>query len=626
MAEVGGTRYTPGRSEVIVDPATGRNFDFELLPVAVGEPIALEIFRLTEDDATMRTRHGASQVLPLIQQELRDRGVKSAMVFAPRLSFKKASIQRFAAEQAKVLHTAINDAAEDEDRFTEQGYTIRRTPEIEEVYVVGNSEGGFYDGAGRITSKLEEVLPRKNSQLAIDGFLRYILVLNSSIFGDSEDFIKASAAFDFSQFKNIDRILFETRQGEIRLVFDRSVYNSLNDGHLPPPKERQLYRQQLNHQLLANNPNAFRAVRERFDDLSLLGILTDEIQESTVMCASSFLKQGQKEPAIWAINKFADIHLTAAERDLHRKILSGERIPYIVGAHSQVCWLVYQLLYKDSDEHIEQFIKVITMALTNENLYLRTQAAIGLIGLTWRRCVWVDGVWILPEAMRMKIRDLAFTSVRENRDFPAVIEVLIQAFQWIRDITEHEALELQDIFSTVTERDALQSAVYFDFFLCFWRPRWEPEFRPGSFLEGLKATLSGASERRRVGAWVLSRELEAGNLTLVETRDIIDALFFSTFQGEAALHVYAVVKTVLKLDANYGFECFYRALEQQSWPIEGHRFSGAYQIEDILRQIEQSGDQTRLRTALDVICQRLHPNNRHFFPFVSSHCGGTLPN
>jgi hypothetical protein len=466
-----------------------------------------------------------------------------------------------------------------------------------------------------------EVLPRKNSQLAIDGYLRCVLVLNSSIFGDSEDFIKASAAFDFSNFQNIDLIFFEPSPGLIRLVFDREVYNALICNDLPPPQKRQLFMQQLNYRLLAKDPNAFRFVQERLEDLSLSGILTDEISDSTVMCADTLLKQGNKDPAVWAVDRFADAPLTRLEVDLHKKILDGERVPYIVGVRSQVCWLVYQLLYKDSDGHIEQFIDAISKALANDNLYIRTQAAIGLIGLTWRRCCWVEGTWILPETTRARIRDLVFTSIRANQDFPVVIEALLQAFPWLRDVTEDEAQELQAIVSVVTENDALQNAMYFDFFLCFWRPRWEPEFRPAIFLERLKAILSAPSERRRVGAWVLSRELEAGNLNLEEARDIINnVLLVSPFQEEAALHVYAVVKTVLKLDADYGVECFCTALKQQSWPAESHRFPGAYQIEDIFRQIERSGDQTKLRMVLNEICPRLNADYRIFFPFVSSLC------
>jgi hypothetical protein len=136
MGEIRGTPYMAGRAEVVVDDATGRNFDFELLAVNAGEPIALEIFRLTEDDATMRAMHRSHQVLPLIERALRDRGVRSVMIFAPRLSFKRSPIARFAVEQAEALHSALSVSDNATDVRTDQGYTIRATPEIDDVYVV----------------------------------------------------------------------------------------------------------------------------------------------------------------------------------------------------------------------------------------------------------------------------------------------------------------------------------------------------------------------------------------------------------------------------------------------------------------------------------------------------------
>ena len=165
-------------------------------------------------------------------------------------------------------------------------------------------------------------------------------------------------------------------------------------------------------------------------------MLTPQLQEATVTCADVFLKNGDKNSALWAAKVFANAPVTEAEADQHVKIVEGERPFFIVGVRSQVCWLIYQLIYKESDDHIDDFIDVISYALENRNLYLRTQASVALIGLAWRRCVWVDGVWILPERVRSRIRELLFTPFRANRDSQIVTEGLVHVLEWVRDVND----------------------------------------------------------------------------------------------------------------------------------------------------------------------------------------------
>ena len=125
------------------------------------------------------------------------------------------------------------------------GTQSTRVMTSERPTLLAGVEGGFYDGPGIVRARLLEVLPRKNSQLQVEGFSRFVLVLNSSIIVDSEDFTRAIAAFDFSHLSNIDRIYFELRSGGIKLVFDREVFDSLRREDLPPAYGRLLYQEIL---------------------------------------------------------------------------------------------------------------------------------------------------------------------------------------------------------------------------------------------------------------------------------------------------------------------------------------------------------------------------------------------
>ena len=115
---------------------------------------------------------------------------------------------------------------------------------------------------------------------------------------------------------------------------------------------------------------------------------------------------------------------------------------------------------------------------------------------------------------------------------------------------------------------------------------------------------------------------EAGALTIVQVRSIVEALLSGPYQGDAAFYVYEVIKLLLKLDADYGLECFYKALHRQPWTAENNQFAGAYQIEEVLRQLRGLGNDAAIRVAAELICPQLNVHNVRFFPSLASLLGG----
>lgn len=350
LGEKEGVALKPGRSEVVVDPASRRNFDFELLGEAGHPNIALEVVRLTHDEASLKAHRGWHQVCPAIEEELKALGYNSLFILAPRLYFKQAAIFQFAKEQADLINRLIQTIpSDDEEGIRGHGYTIHTRRDYGGVHVTGSPEGGFIDGPGIAITQLKPRLDKKNSQLDVAGFRRYLLVINQNIFVDTESFISGLRQLPFHEYGNIDRVYLQQWNEVAYIAFDREVYDALNTHEALPSEQLNLYIVLLKQLLSIGEERAFRRLQIHHDHLEKLGFLDDDLRRAALHCANQLLKCGQVQPAIWTICTYQSTPTGDDEAELNQRLLKGEEVIFIQGVHASIQWLVYKLLFQDCD-------------------------------------------------------------------------------------------------------------------------------------------------------------------------------------------------------------------------------------------------------------------------------------
>jgi hypothetical protein len=220
--------------DVVVDPATNRNFDYRL---GLGERrVALELFRLVKNEAELARDKVWSEVAHLLERELNDRSVKGYLLTTPSyFNVPKVKREAFAKQFADRVQQVI-DATPDAEEIAFNGFKLNRIEGLDGIVCSSFGKGGAINPAGIALAALEEKLPNKNDQLSIDDHQRIILVVNWAYVVDAGDVVEAATQIDFARLANIDKVFFEVTPGNFQLVFDRAGFTADPKSSLSRPK------------------------------------------------------------------------------------------------------------------------------------------------------------------------------------------------------------------------------------------------------------------------------------------------------------------------------------------------------------------------------------------------------
>ena len=108
LRERHGHDYTVTGENVVTNPLTGRDYDYELTPNAQGLPIiALEIFRIVGDERDLAHHNAWSDVVNRLTAELNVRGVTGYLIRTPHFNIAKSKRKQFASETADRIAATI---------------------------------------------------------------------------------------------------------------------------------------------------------------------------------------------------------------------------------------------------------------------------------------------------------------------------------------------------------------------------------------------------------------------------------------------------------------------------------------------------------------------------------------
>ncbi len=457
-----------------------KDFDYQLQSAA-GSRIAVEIFRLVEDERDIARSNTWSNVARLLREALRKRKVSGFLISAPHFVVKKHAIPAFVDRVADELEAAIRSNA-DKDYFELDEYEFRRVASFDSISFMLSGDARWLDPTGMAVLGFQRKLPTKNEQVDISCHERILLVLNWGTFVEPSDAIHALTRIDFAPFKNIDKIVFEQRPDDFRDAFDRRVLNAIRTRNLGISVDS-LLSETLRYGLENNDPEAFAYVRVRTAAVGNVSWLSDNgVRENLVRYATNALKGGSKAEALWTIRYLHndldpppdganDADDTEGKFNYHRQILAGEKVSIITTVRGHLCGLMCQVIGQNDPCDYAEIISILSRYLSEPNLYIRTQAAYPLCELVRRRNATrnEDGSAFLwaPEE-RAQSTSLAFRLLRENTKFPRVLRAALHVFAYYRDLSEHEAAEVLDTFIESNDEDILSDVasllIYFAVF------------------------------------------------------------------------------------------------------------------------------------------------------------------
>jgi hypothetical protein len=466
-------------SDVVVDPTTNINFDYQLK--SGPDLIALELFRLVETTEEIKRGKAWSQISNLIADKLRKKGVKGFTIQTPNaFNVPTNKIEKFADKMADRLHQAIQNNSHAES-IEESGFEAQRIKDFEDVSMFTVGPGGAVNPTGMAHSIIDRKLPKKNKQLAVAEHERIVVIVNGLPLVGTDNVIEACSLIDFSQFQNIDKVFLEVPHSEpprFAPVYDRRVYDAFREGGAAPKQVDPLFVSWLTNHLSRKHPQAFPLIREITERERTLLWLPPFSREQLVPLGEDFVQEGRADELHWIVEHLKDDPDPSIEpreddpdgrSNEHLRVLRGEESRIITSVRGRLCWLLMRMVVHPRTEDYDQIFKIVAALATGKNLYVRQQATVPLIELARRRLTKMsDGPRFMSDELAAQVLALVLHMIEENRDFPVILEWIAHVMGWIRDLNDEQAFHVLNRFLVIQASEAANDiswmAIYFSVF------------------------------------------------------------------------------------------------------------------------------------------------------------------
>jgi hypothetical protein len=347
LRECHGQNYVATEEDVVTNPVTGRDYDYELAPKEQGLPIiALEIFRIVGDKRDLAHHKAWSDVVNRLTAELNTRDITGYLIRTPRFNIPKSKRKQFASETVERIAAAIVAHA-DQEEFSADGYAFYRipgNPSVQFSYIGGARQINPFES---ISEALDDLLPTKNEQLNTQGRLRTLLILNAGIFPNEErDVREYFSTRNLEEFPNVDKVFFEIAPGNIASVFDRRVFDSYRDEKLPEDDGLgALFFPFVEHRLSSDETKAFGIVRKMAEKYGDLNRLSPHGKEALISCGERSAREEDWPSVLWIIEQLKNDADPPFPNSMHEVIAKGEDYHLIVSVRGRLCWLMQKVVF-----------------------------------------------------------------------------------------------------------------------------------------------------------------------------------------------------------------------------------------------------------------------------------------
>jgi len=543
LHETTGASYYTDAEDVPVEG--GKNFDYRLRSTdGVAGPIALELFRMTPNEAELAQNSVWIEIVGQLRKELQAKGVQGYLIHTPHFFVGKAKRKTFVRDLVATILRAI--AAQPQmEQFEYDGYRFTRIPSLRSVQFSNTGSGGAFNPVSMAEICLKANIGYKNEQLKVCGCTRVVLIVNWNPLVDSESVLLACSRFDFSALMNIDYIYFEVSEGKLHLVFDRSVYSAFAAGIAEGKYlENELYLQLIQARLADHDLHAFNLVKKITAQRRNVEWLSHDAHSSLGMMAQDFLKAEDLDSALWIIRHLRD----STSPDIK----------------ALLCWPLQLLVVKNRPEFYPEILDILEDYSKDENESPRAHVPIPLAELAARRRSTNDnGTPFMPAEIGRRVRALAFEMLPGASGY--VAERLSWVFDYIRDVSEVEAWDIVSILAAGVDRER-ESIATLMIFHAIYRERHFAELGPFNsqrlkhFL--LETLRQGQDDLRGTLVWSIWKGLKDG-IVLDEVLVCLSSVIDGPFERTAFSHLYRIIGEQLEAAPVEACDLLLKALHRE---------------------------------------------------------------
>ena len=589
------TTYAVIGRDVVVNPATNENFDYQL-QTQDGAKVAVELFRLIESGEELARQKVFGSFIQELKRELLTRGVKGYLISTPEFVIRKNDISAHSTRLAgEIEHAVKNNGGAEKFEYT--GFEFSKIKDLDTVVFSYHSGARSIDPRGTAATVFAGKLPKKNQQVAVSDHERILLVVSWAMFVDGADAIRALSGFDFSEFQNVDKIYFEQREKQFALVYDRVVIEALkNKQPIKDSSSLRLMLQYARYQLGEKKQEAFEYVKTITALTGGIDWLADNgAKENLISFGEDLLTKDLIDDAMWIVRQLHDDPNpkpdgTNDEDDLkgehnyHARVLRGEDTNIITTVRGHLCWLMMKITAKNKSEYYSEIIDIMSKYLKEDNLYIRIQASY-ILDVFWanrRATKNQDGSpFIWKDSERLYIRKLALDTVRANRSYPRVMQALLHVFNINRDLDEAEAEEILNLFLETKDDGVYHDLAAFVVYFALFREKdsqyYGGKFNPNKFVALLKEQIrNGAPSIGNSIAWHLWKILTDKVLPYEAIKEYLPLFLEGKYASDAMNKLALIIEELSKIapdDAVILYERGLKALEDhlKTKPKDGYQ-------------------------------------------------------
>lgn len=597
-----GLDYAIVDEDVVVDQATGTNYDYRL--ASNGElPLAVEIFRLVDSEEEVAERRHLTALWQAIRTEFPKAELKDLFVHTPYYSPVRS---RKATEFAKALSAVVAREASARPavkKFHVEGFEIERIDGSGAVICGSHSEANWIDSVGIATPPLLKNLTKKDLQLATTGCERIALCANWASTVDGEDAAEALALMDTSGLVNIDKVYFTSTRTH-RLVYSRNVRDGLAGDILVAldHEEKSLLDEWLTSRLAKEVPGAFEVARQMIERGGSASLFADRrTREALVSVAKKRVQGGALDDGLWAVAHFVDDCDPPMENypedadgtfNYHEQIKRGEHPSGVVGVRATTCWLIQRLICS-MPSRSWQLIEEVERLATGPNLYVRQNACVPLVEFAIRRhSVDEAGRHQMPDEVRARVKALAFRMLRENQGYASVLDWLGLVFRHTPDLAQEEAREVMEVLLPADLDRGLPDVASLLVFLAAFRgqhPCLPAPFDSTPFAAVLeKALVFGREPLRHAVAYVIFKAIEEEPTCAALLKRYVLLLPDSKLTGHAPNFFYDSVEPLIErsMDRDVDTAILKMISTEVAWSLTGPgRFVWLANIASVVRRL-----------------------------------------
>lgn len=571
LSDNGHGQWHVSDEEVVVDEK-GRNHDYELTSDG-NDLMAVELCRLIESQEELAAGRMWSRVSNGIAARLRELNVVGYTIQAPRYTLPKNEIDNFILAQAEIIEKATRENADREEEFAVSFYKIKRLPDFKDVglYWIGN--GSQIHPAQTAAFQLQQFLPRKNEQLAVNNKRRVLLVVSWMHFLSQAEMVEACTTIDFSNYPNIDQLYFEIPDAITSLVFDRDVQSATTNTPEAgkPILLSPLFVETLSNRLQRKESIAFDIVKHVTKSEKSILWLDAVSRAELVSFGEEFLAMKSQDKLWWVIDNLErdpDPEIIAEGDDAHHKIERGEEVVFIYSVRGRLCWLLDRVICYPQIEKYERVLGILERYASEPNLYVRLQAVVPLTGLAARRFAKQDdGSRFMNDDLAGRVKALAFKMLRENSKYPEILKVLSHVFVYIKAVSVREAATVLDSLMPIADSDSVDNLASLLIYFACYRERHNPElgeFDSATFKDRLSSTLAEGVPRLRARlAAQYAAMLGRNEISAKEGADKLRLALAGDYDSTLNLHVYQASSLIVDESPDRAFHLIQAAVEKE---------------------------------------------------------------